>query len=115
VIVGYIITTYPSQGTVINNGDTVTLVVSKGVEMKYSNMIDVKGQALAEAKRMLLNANFIVGEVRREYHESIPEGYIISQSIEPNTSTAQKYTPVDLVVSMGPDPYAIPVSPPRIN
>jgi len=108
VINGYIIATSPPRGTVIENGDKVTLYVSMGVEIKYANMIDVTEKELSQAKRLLLNANFIVGDVRRIFSDTVPEGHVISQSIEPGVSTAQKYTPVDLVVSLGPGPNAQP-------
>ncbi len=102
VIAGYVIATTPAPGTLINNGDTVTLQVSKGVETTYSKMINVKGKDAAEAKRQLLNANFVVGNITKEYSDAVPEGRVISQSIAPGASTAQKYTAVDLVVSLGP-------------
>lgn len=80
----------------------MTLQVSKGVETTYSKMINVQGKDAAEAKRQLLNANFIVGTIAKEYSDTVPEGRVIRQSIAPGTSTAQKYTAVDLVISLGP-------------
>ena len=102
VIAGYVIATTPEPGTLINSGETVTLQVSKGVETTYSKMINVQGKDAAEAKRQLLNANFIVGTIAKEYSDTVPEGRVIRQSIAPGTSTAQKYTAVDLVISLGP-------------
>ena len=102
VINGYIISTHPAAGSTVSNGDTVILYVSKGVEIIYSNMIDVQNKELSEARRMLLSANFIVGDVTREHSDTVPEGSVIRQSIAPGASTAQKNTPVDLVVSLGP-------------
>lgn len=104
VITGYIISTSPEPGAVINSGDTVTLYVSKGMETSYAKMIDVRGMSSGDAKRKLFNANFLVGTVTFEHSESVPEGKVISQGIAPGTSTAQKYTEVDLVVSLGPKP-----------
>lgn len=103
VIAGYVISTAPEKGATINSGDTVTLYVSKGAETTYSNMINVVGEKAEKAKNMLLNANFIVGNVTKEYSDA-EEGTVIRQSIAPGVSTAQKYTAVDLVVSMGPRP-----------
>ena len=65
-------------------------------------MIDVRGIKAGEAKRKLLNANFLVGTVKKDYSDTVPEGCVISQSIAPGTSTAQKHSPVDLVISLGP-------------
>ena len=102
VITGYIISTSPAPGSVINNGDTVTLYVSKGMETSYAKMIDVKGMDSGAAKRKLFNANFLVGTITFEHSDSVPEGKVISQGIDPGTNTAQKYTEVDLVISLGP-------------
>jgi len=104
VITGYIISTSPEAGSVINNGDTVTLYVSKGMETSYAKMIDVRGMTSGDAKRKLFNANFLVGTVSFEHSDTVAEGKVISQGIAPGTSTAQRYTEVDLVVSLGPVP-----------
>ncbi len=101
VIAGYVIKTSPAAGETVKNGDTVTLTVSKGKETTYSKMIDVRGIPVAEAKRNLANANFIVGSITKEFSDTVPEGCVIRQSVEPGQSTAQKYTAVDLVVSLG--------------
>ncbi len=108
VITGYIISTSPEPGSVINSGDTVTLYVSKGMETSYAKMIDVRGMNSGDAKRKIFNANFLVGTVTFEHSDSVPEGKVISQGIAPGTSTAQKYTEVDLVISLGPKPEAQP-------
>ena len=110
VVNGYIISTSPAPDTVIQTGDTVTLVVSKGAEVTYANMIDVRGADQAEAKRKLLAANFVVGTVTKEFSDTVPEGKVISQSIEPGAQTAQKSTAVNLVISLGP--AAVPADTP---
>ncbi len=102
VISGFVIGTTPEAGSTVKSGDTVTLLVSLGQETAYAKMIDVRGINAGEAKRRLLNANFLVGTIYKDYSDIVPEGNVISQSIAPDTSTAQKHTPVDLVVSLGP-------------
>lgn len=104
VITGFIISTEPAPGTAINSGDTVTLFVSKGVETSYAKMIDVRGMKADDAKRKIFNEKFLVGTVTFEHSDDVPEGKVISQGIAPGTKTAQKYTEVDLVVSLGPKP-----------
>ncbi|MBR2634401.1 MAG: Stk1 family PASTA domain-containing Ser/Thr kinase [Clostridia bacterium] len=108
VISGFVIMSLPKPGTYLASGDTVTLLVSKGAGTSFSNMIDVIGQTAEEAKRALLNANFIVGTITRAYSDTIPEGCVVEQSILPGEATAQKYTAVDLIVSMGKDPNPPP-------
>lgn len=104
VIAGYILGTAPEAGNTISTGDTVTLVVSKGAETAYSNMISVVGQTAERAKNSLLSANFVVGKITKEHSDTVAEGRVIRQSVDPGTRTAQKYTAVDLVVSLGPAP-----------
>ena len=111
---GFVISTEPAEGVTVYNGDTVKIVISNGAEVVYSNMIDVRGQELASAKRKLYNANFVVGNLTREYSDSVPEGCVIRQSVKPGTSTPQKQTPVDLVVSLGAPP-APPVTEPPVT
>ncbi|MBP5288321.1 MAG: Stk1 family PASTA domain-containing Ser/Thr kinase [Clostridia bacterium] len=102
VVAGYVIASTPDEGKTVNSGDVVTLYVSKGAETNYTPMINVVGAEEGDAKRKLLKAEFVVGEITREYSEEVPAGCVIRQSIEPGTSTAQRYTPVSLVVSLGP-------------
>jgi serine/threonine-protein kinase len=102
VIAGYIISTDPAAGTEVKSGDPITLIVSKGAETAYSKMIDVRGAEAGEAKRKLFAANFLVGDIKKQHSDTVPEGYVIDQSIEPGTSTAQRYTEVDLTISLGP-------------
>lgn len=104
IISGFVIASDPAPGTTINYGDTVTIQVSKGVETVYSNMIDVRGQSESDAKRNLLNANFVVGTLTHVYSDTVEEGKVIDQSIAPGSSTAQKQTPVNLTISLGPKP-----------
>lgn len=110
VITGFIISTSPAPGSLINSGDTVTLYVSKGMATSYAKMVDVRGMASADAKRKIFNANFLVGTITFEHSDTVPEGHVISQGIAPGTSTAQRYTEVSLVISMGPDQRNAPSS-----
>ena len=71
-------------------------------------MISVVGQTAENAKNSLLSANFVVGKITTEHSSSVAEGRVIHQSVEPGTRTAQKYTAVDLVISLGPEPTPPP-------
>lgn len=102
VIAGYIISTDPAAGTEVKSGDTITLNVSKGAETSYRKMIDVRGEESGEAKRKLFDSNFLVGDIKHQHSDTVPEGHVISQSIEPGASTAERYTEVDLTISLGP-------------
>lgn len=107
VAAGYIISTNPPAGSIINSGEKVTLYVSKGVEASYAKMINVVGMEAGAAKRKLFASDFLVGNITYQHSETIPEGTVLSQGIAPGTSTAQKYTEVDLTVSLGPVPLLV--------
>ena len=51
---------------------------------------------------MLAEAGLVPGEIREEYHETIPQGYVIVQDAEPGTVVKQG-TPVSYAVSRGPE------------
>jgi len=99
VMEGYIINTVPAAGDRINVGDTVKVYVSSGQKIKYSLMCDVIGETLENAKKILVENNFIVGTITRQPSDA-PVGTVISQSVIPFKSVPEKYTIVDLVISI---------------
>ncbi|MEO8107070.1 MAG: Stk1 family PASTA domain-containing Ser/Thr kinase [Actinomycetes bacterium] len=102
---GQVISTDPEQGAEVRSGGTVTLVVSKGPE-RY-DVPNVVGKALGAAKEQIRNRNLAVGGITREYSESLNEGLVISATPKSGTSVRPD-TSVDLVVSKGPAPVAVP-------
>ncbi|MBQ3075383.1 MAG: PASTA domain-containing protein, partial [Clostridia bacterium] len=64
-------------------------------------MVSVIGETEERAKAMLEGSGFAAGNITRE-HADIPEGLVVRQSVAPGEQAAQKYTTVDLVVSLGP-------------
>jgi len=101
VIQGHIISYSPAAGTVLKNGETVHMVVSKGAETTYAPMVSVIGETEERAKALLESSGFAAGNITRE-HADIPEGLVVRQSVAPGEQAAQKYTTVDLVISLGP-------------
>jgi eukaryotic-like serine/threonine-protein kinase len=85
-------------------GDRLTVILSQGPELVP--VPSVEGVPLEEARRRLQRARFDVG-VRREYHDSIPEGRVISQSPQAG-SPLEVGEPVALVVSQGKEPVEVP-------
>ena len=101
---GDIISTDPEPGDRILRTGTITAVVSKGKE-RYP-MPAVVGASEAEA-RDALTANLAVGEVRHRYSDTVGEGLVIKASAKKGAQLRPD-TAVDLVVSKGPRPIAVP-------
>lgn len=59
---GYLIRQSPSAGTKISKKTLIEIVVSKGPETKYVDVVDVRGKTLSEAKEALNGLNVKVNE-----------------------------------------------------
>ena len=70
-------------------------------------MIDLKGKSLDEAKKLLKEMEIGIKQTGEEESDKYPEGYIISQSIEPG-EYIEKNTTVNVVVSSGATSISIP-------
>lgn len=87
---GCVIRTDPAVGETLSEGDTVTLVISKGPEIKYSIMVPCVGQSMEwvqqEMNRLKLIAEFQPVEGTEK------EGTVLSQSVEAATSVPEGTT-----------------------
>lgn len=79
---GEIITTFPTQGTVLKKGGSVTLVVSKGPATV--TVISFTGMDENSAVKAAAELGLVVGELQYEY-SGMPAGQVIRQSISPNS------------------------------
>jgi eukaryotic-like serine/threonine-protein kinase len=102
--VGLIVRSEPPAGTRLRTRTTVVLVRSLGLPLLP--VPDVEGKAESDAKRVLEKAGFLV-RVKRETSESVPEGRVIRQSIDPGQKLEQGSV-VTIVVSKGPPLVKIP-------
>ncbi|NLE12412.1 MAG: protein kinase [Clostridiales bacterium] len=99
VIEGYVIRTDPPAGGTVSPGDTVTLYVSSGQDVKYTVVPNFIGMTEAKAYKSLISANLKLGNVTYQPSNE-PEGTIIGQSIEHNTAnTVPIGTKIDFTVS----------------
>ncbi len=98
---GVVIDQRPKMGSTVEAGTAVSLVINRG--KATVPMVDVTGMTLDEAIDRLQRAGLTLGEVERRYDDSLPEGRVISQTIEAGTGV-EKGQPVDLIVSKGPQP-----------
>ena len=92
-------------GEKIEEGNTISVVISKGVEQV--KVPKVEGETLEEAQKALKKAKLKV-DSSRTYSSSVEEGKIISQSIA-SGKTVDKNTTVKVVISLGKEPEPEPV------
>lgn len=108
VPVDEIISTDPQAGTLVQAGDTVTLVVSNGAEeVQVPPLI---GQTRDEARDTLVAAGLTLGLVDNQPSDR-PEGTVISTNPSSGVSWP-KGSPVDIVLSSGPTPSPVPTPSP---
>jgi serine/threonine-protein kinase len=91
-------------GSEAEKGDTLTIVLSLGPELDV--VPSVSGLELAEATGLIKDARFKV-KVDREYHDTIAENHVISQNPD-GASELEVGKTVRLIVSDGPEPFALP-------
>lgn len=96
---GVVISTVPSVGESFSVSETVTLVVSRGKEIKYGAVPDVCGLSEVKAAEILRAAGFEVGKIAY-VSSDMAAGRVVSQSVLPFSSLALG-DPIDLSVSMG--------------
>ena len=77
----------------------MTIVVSLGAEP--ATVPELRGKQASEAESALADAG-LSGSASEEYSDDVPEGQVISQSIDPGEKV-EKGTTVSYVVSRGPE------------
>jgi VCBS repeat-containing protein len=105
VAAGGVISQDPTAGTMVTPGSTVTLVISTGPCPVA--VPDVAGMSQAAAESAITGAGFTVGSVTEECSDTVAAGNVISQ--DPAGGTEAEFgASVNLVVSTGPCPIAVP-------
>ena len=105
---GLVISQTPPPGTVLADGMTVTLVVSKGVP--FVSVPDLSEHSVEEAKAALAEVELVLGDVARANHENIEAGLVLDWSSggEARPAELRKGSEVDVVVSAGPALRTVP-------
>lgn len=94
---GQVVSQSPEEGKKAKKGDKITYYLSRGVEtVKVPDVTNMKED---EAKKELESFGFTVPEVTSEYHNTIPEGYVIRQTN--SGEYKEKGTSIFLVISLG--------------
>jgi serine/threonine-protein kinase len=95
----------PPAGTSVVQGSTVTVNVVSGKDLV--TVPSIIGLTEADAIRALVSANLQLGTRSLDFDPTVPAGSIISQSLPVGLSVPTD-TPVDYVVSQGPQPTPSP-------
>ncbi len=94
----HVIRTEPAAHSSARAGDTIKIILSRGLE--NVKVPDVRNKPQAEAEEELSNAGLTVSQAGSEYNETIPEGNVISQSIV-GGKYVDRGTSISLVISLG--------------
>ena len=94
----YVIRTDPEAGVMAASGSTIKIIGSNGP--KEVQVPDVKNLTEEAAVSTIESLKLAVGEVKREPSDTVPEGRIISQTIDPSASVPEG-TPIGFTVSTG--------------
>lgn len=111
---GYLITTDPAPGAIINKGDTITLIVSDGEKIEYVTVPNLvydsqkKNRTEEEAYKLLSDANLKIGTVKHIQSIEYEKGTVLEQSIPSGQKVAGGVTAIDLVISGGLDGEVAP-------
>lgn len=100
-----IIRSDPKSGTGVTKGDTITVILSLGPEI--NTVPRTRGKTQDEAQTIIEAAKFAVGTVTEAFDENVAAGQVI-KSVPGGGTDMEVGELIDLVVSKGREPIAIP-------
>lgn len=98
-----VISQTPMGNEKAGKGSKVTIVVSKGEEVKVATVPDLRNKTVTEAESALSQVKLKLGNVSQEYSDSVPEGQVIRQAIASGTEVKEE-TKIDITISKGAEP-----------
>jgi serine/threonine-protein kinase len=101
---GIVLRVQPPEGTTLEEGDRVTLIVSLGPPPVA--VPSLLGLTIEEARAALKEEKLKLGEVGHAYSEKFAAGQVIRQAV-PAEEQAPQGSAVDVIVSDGPTPVAV--------
>ncbi len=102
---GLVVGSDPAAGTEIRKFQPVALFVSKGPQL--FELPTLTGGTLEEAKAALNRAEMALGTVTEQFDDAVAAGVVLAQ--DPASGTPARHgTPVNLLVSKGPQPIPVP-------
>ncbi len=103
---GRVIETDPAPGESVDEGSTVRVVVSQG--RQPIEVPQVVGAPEGDARRQLEDLGLTPQVVGSSYHDEVPAGHVLTQSVGPDDSPLFRGDVVELTVSDGPEPFELP-------
>jgi serine/threonine-protein kinase len=107
--VGTILSQDPAEGEILDAGSQVRVVVARGRESVA--VPDLRAKPEAEAVQLIVTEGLMPGTRTEAFDAFVPIGAVVSQQPGPGILVAPA-TPVDYVVSKGPEPTPTPTPPP---
>ncbi|MGH8934667.1 MAG: Stk1 family PASTA domain-containing Ser/Thr kinase [Acidimicrobiia bacterium] len=102
---GTVTRTQPGAGTQVETDSFVLMYVSAGPEaFPVPNLV---GLARQEAESLIVQQGFEVGTITEQPHEEVPAG-VVTEQAPGEGETATPGSPINLVVSTGPEVIALP-------
>ncbi len=98
---GNIASQSPVEGSLIEEGDVINIVLSKGP--KGIDVPHIIGETLSSAEEILEDNGFELGNIKYEYDDKYEKGIVISQSPKVGDEGIEKGDSVDVIVSKGQD------------
>ncbi|MEY8409815.1 PASTA domain-containing protein [Lachnospiraceae bacterium 62-26] len=111
---GIVIGTTPAANSEATKETEIVMIVSKGPEKRMTSVPSVVGMADADAQNAIKAASLEVGTVTYDYDDGVPEGQVVSQTVDAGKQV-EEGTAVGLVVSRGPKPPEKVSVPPVTN
>lgn len=107
---GRIMAFTPIEGTRMEKGDSVTIVISKGPEPVLVHVLPFIDLDIAQVRSQMDSMNLTVGKVDEFYNDQYATGKVIWQSVAAGTPV-EPGTVIDFHVSKGPMPGVDPEDP----
>jgi beta-lactam-binding protein with PASTA domain len=105
VATGNVISQDPARGSSVAQGSSVNLVISLGPQMV--TVPNVEGLTQAAATAAVTAANLTAGTITQQTSNTVASGNVVSQD-QPSGSSVAQGSPVNLVISSGPEMVAVP-------
>ena len=105
VVAGNVISQDPANGSSLAQGSPMNLVISSGPQI--ATVANVEGLTQDAATAAIVDAKLKVGSVTQQTSNTVATGKVISQDPASGSSVAEG-SPVNLVVSSGPQMAAVP-------
>ena len=97
----HVISQMPVADSDVKEGDTISIVYSKG--SKNAEVPKVIGITLGEAENILKENKLQLGNISYEYSDTFKQGLVLRQSPKSGAGTIEEGDKIDVVVSRGPE------------